>query len=257
MSNIDGKATISSGDGAALENYAVQLQNLDAESKSAAGSLVNLTDAQQEQVAKISANLQSGELLNSQLAQRTLATTSLSEMQQRQIMTEANLIDSSGNYRAELVQQAEANIMNSDAFKALTTSEQLEVIAAIEDTAAKQGQTAATVTLTAAQKALNATMLIGKQILLGIGVAVLTAAVTALVKKIAEAIPTYDNLKNKTAEAAQAFEDAKQKVSDLESKIADVKKRMDECRDSDSGKIVDQESFTLLEHQKELLETNL
>lgn len=257
MSNIDGKATINSGDGAALENYAVQLQNLDAKSKSAAESLVNLTDAQQEQVAKISANLQSGELLNSQLAQRTLATTSLSEMQQRQIMTEANLIDSSGNYRAELVQQAEANVMNSSTFKALTTSEQMEVIAAIEDTAAKQGQTAATVTLTAAQKALNATMLIGKQILLGIGVAVLTAAVTALIKKIAEAIPTYDNLKNKTAEAAQAFEDAKQKVSDLESKIADVKERMDECRDADSGKIVDQESFTLLEHQKELLETNL
>lgn len=257
MSNIDGKATISSGDGAALENYAVQLQNLDAKSKSAAGSLVNLTDAQQEQVAKISANLQSGELLNSQLAQRTLATTSLSEMQQRQIMTEANLIDSSGNYRAELVQQAEANVMSSNTFKALSTSEQMEVIAAIEATAAKQGQTAATVTLTAAQKALNTTMLIGKQILLGIGVAVLTAAVTALIKKIAEAIPTYDNLKEKTAEAAAAFDDAKQKVTDLESKLDDIKRKMDDCKDSDTGKIVDEESFDLLEHQKELLETNL
>ena len=257
LSGVENKATIQDGDDAALKNYVIQLENLDEKSKSAASSLVLLNDAQKKDAADIANLLQSGELLNSQLAQRTLATTSLSEMQQRQIMTEANLIDSSGNYRAELVQQAEANIMNSDAFKALTTSEQLEVIAAIEDTAAKQGQTAATVTLTAAQKALNTSMLIGKQILLGIGVAVLTAAVTTLVKKIAEAIPTYDNLKNKTAETAQAFEDAKQKVSDLESKIADVKKRMDECRDSDSGKIVDQESFTLLEHQKELLETNL
>lgn len=257
LSGVENKATIQDGDDAALENYVIQLENLDKKSKSAASSLVLLNDAQKQDAADMANRLQSGELLNSQLAQRTLATTSLSEMQQRQIMTESDLIDVNGNYRAELVQQAEANVMNSSTFKALTSSEQMEVIAAIEATAAKQGQTAATVTLTAAQKALNATMLIGKQILLGIGVAVLTAAVTALVKKIAEAIPTYDNLKNKTTETAQAFEDAKQKVSDLESKIADVKKRMDECRDADSGKIVDQESFTLLEHQKELLETNL
>lgn len=257
LSGVENKATIQDGDDAALENYVIQLENLDEKSKSAASSLVLLNDAQKQDAADIANRLQSGELLNSQLAQRTLATTSLSEMQQRQIMTESSLIDSSGNYRAELVQQAEANVMNSSTFKALTSSEQMEVIAAIEATAAKQGQTAATVTLTAAQKALNATMLIGKQILLGIGVAVLTAAVTALVKKIAESIPTYENLKNKTAEAAQAFTDAKQKVSDLESELDNVKKKMDECRDSDSGKIVDEESFTLLEHQKELLETNL
>lgn len=257
LSGVENKATIRDGDDAALENYVIQLENLDKKSKSAASSLVLLNDAQKQDAADMANRLQSGELLNSQLAQRTLATTSLSEMQQRQIMTESDLIDANGNYRAELVQQAEANVMNSSTFKALTTSEQMEVIAAIEATAAKQGQTAATVTLTAAQKALNTTMLIGKQILLGIGVAVLTAAVTALVKKIAESIPTYENLKNKTAEAAQAFTDAKQKVSDLESELDNVKKKMDECRDSDSGKIVDEESFTLLEHQKELLETNL
>lgn len=257
LSGVENKATIQDGDDAALENYVIQLENLDKKSKSAASSLVLLNDAQKQDAADIANRLQSGELLNSQLAQRTLATTSLSEMQQRQIMTESDLIDANGNYRAELVQQAEANVMSSSTFKALTSSEQMEVIAAIEDTAAKQGQTAATVTLTAAQKALNAAMLIGKQILLGIGVAVLTAAVTALVKKIAESIPTYENLKNKTAEAAQAFTDAKQKVSDLESELDNVKQKMDECRDSDSGKIVDEESFTLLEHQKELLETNL
>lgn len=257
LSGVENKATIQDGDDAALENYVIQLENLDEKSKSAASSLVLLNDAQKQDAAGIANRLQSGERLNSQLAQRTLATTSLSEMQQRQIMTESSLIDSSGNYRAELVQQAEANVMNSSTFKALTSSEQMEVIAAIEATAAKQGQTAATVTLTAAQKALNATMLIGKQILLGIGVAVLTAAVTALVKKIAESIPTYENLKNKTAEAAQAFTDAKQKVTDLESKLDDINQKMRECKDSDTGKIVDPESLELLESQRSLLMTNL
>lgn len=240
-----------------LQDYIAQMNLLTPSQQKAANSLVVLDNNMQSLSVQYQKWLADGTRLNSGLYEQQLATTSVSQAIQKQIMKQSGLIDSTGKYTLATTSNVEANIKNTSAFKSLSTAEQKEVTDCISATVAKQGQTAATVELTIAQKALNATMLIGKQVLLGIGVAVVTAAVTELIKKIAEAIPTYDNLKEKTAEAAAAFDDAKQKVTDLESKLDDIKKKMDDCKDSDTGKIVDEESFGLLEHQKELLETNL
>lgn len=240
-----------------LQNYLANLDLLGQKAQSAAGHLVTLSSDMSQQSKYYKDGVANGTLLNSKLYEQQLNTTSLTEADKKLLLQQSGLITNTGKYTIAQTASVQAAIEGTDAFANMTVVEQQEVVAAIADTTAKQTQTAATVSLTAAQNALNVAMTIGKQILLGIGVAAVTAAITALVKVIANSIPTYDNLKQKNQEAAQAFEDAGQKVTELETKLADVKKQMDECKDSDSGKIVDQESFDLLEHQKELLETNL
>lgn len=240
-----------------LQNYLANLDLLGQKAQSAAGHLVTLSSDMSQQSKYYKDGVANGTLFNSKLYEQQLNTTSLTEADKKLLLQQSGLITNTGKYTIAQTASVQAAIEGTDAFANMTVVEQQEVVAAIADTTAKQTQTAATVSLTAAQNALNVAMTIGKQILLGIGVAAVTAAITALVKVIANSIPTYDNLKQKNQEAAQAFEDAGQKVTELETKLADVKKQMDECKDSDSGKIVDQESFDLLEHQKELLETNL
>lgn len=240
-----------------LQNYLANLDLLGQKAQSAAGHLVTLSSDMSQQSKYYKDGVANGTLFNSKLYEQQLNTTSLTEADKKLLLQQSGLITNTGKYTIAQTASVQAAVEGTDAFANMTAVEQQEVVAAIADTTAKQTQTAATVSLTAAQNALNVAMTIGKQILLGIGVAAVTAAITALVKVIANSIPTYDNLKQKNQEAAQAFEDAGQKVTELETKLADVKKQMDECKDSDSGKIVDQESFDLLEHQKELLETNL
>lgn len=240
-----------------LQNYLANLDILGEKAQNAAGHLVTLSSNMSQMANSYKKGLANGTQFNSKLYEQQLNTTSLTEADKKLLLQQSGLITNTGKYTIAQTASVQAAIEGTDAFANMTVVEQQEIVAAIADTTAKQTQTAATVSLTAAQNALNVAMTIGKQILLGIGVAAVTAAITALVKVIANSIPTYDNLKQKNQEAAQAFEDAGQKVTELETKLADVKKQMDECKDSDSGKIVDQESFDLLEHQKELLETNL
>ena len=55
----------------------------------------------------------------------------------------------------------------------------------------------------------------------------------------------------------QAHEEEAQKVEDLTKQIEELKAKMDECRSTTTGDIVDQKSYDALEQQRKQLQTNL
>lgn len=119
--------------------------------------------------------------------------------------------------------------------------------------------TASTRTATSVAKAFGTTLLgIGKAAVIALAI---SAAITLVSKAVQYAdenwIHPYENARDKAAEMSKANEEATQKVEELTQQIEGLKAKMDECRSTTTGDIVDQESFDLLNEQKKALETNL
>lgn len=119
--------------------------------------------------------------------------------------------------------------------------------------------TASTRTATSVAKKFGATLLgIGKTIGIAILASIAAAALSeALQWADGKWVHPYEHARDKAAEMSQAHEEAAQKVEDLTKQIEELKAKMDECRSTTTGDIVDQESLNLLKQQKDLLETNL
>lgn len=73
------------------------------------------------------AGLQSGQKIDAQLFERTLAVTEPNAVQQKQIVSDAKLIDAKGRYVIAETSVVEQNILSSASFKALSTNEQAAV----------------------------------------------------------------------------------------------------------------------------------
>lgn len=119
--------------------------------------------------------------------------------------------------------------------------------------------TASTRTATSVAKAFKTTLLgIGKTI----GIAILASVVAAGISKALQWadenwIHPYEAARDKAAEMSQAHEEAAQKVEDLTKQIEELKAKMDECRSTTTGEIVDPQSYAALNKQKDQLEINL
>ena len=119
--------------------------------------------------------------------------------------------------------------------------------------------TASTKTATSVAKAFG-------KALWGIGkAAVIALAVSAAITLVSKGAQwAYENLfhkyevaRDKAAEMSQEHKEAAQNVEDLTKQIEELKAKMDECRSTTTGKIVDQESYDALEQQRKQLQTNL
>ena len=119
--------------------------------------------------------------------------------------------------------------------------------------------TASTRTATSVAKAFKTTLLgIGKTIGIALAVgAVITIASKALQWADGKWFHPYEHARDLAAKMSQAHEEDAQKVEELTKQIEELKAKMDECRSTTTGNIVDQESLNLLKQQKDLLETNL
>lgn len=122
---LSGKPIIENS--ADLDNYVTQLMNLDSSSQKAAQSLVVLDGSMETLFKQGAAGLQSGQKINAQLFERTLAVTELNAVQQKQIVSDAKLIDAKGRYVIAETSVVEQNILSSASFKALSTNEQTAV----------------------------------------------------------------------------------------------------------------------------------
>lgn len=119
--------------------------------------------------------------------------------------------------------------------------------------------TASTRTATSVAKAFG-------KALWGIGkAAVIALAVSAAITLVSKGAQwAYENLfhkyevaRDKAAEMSQEHKEAVQNVEDLTKQIEELKAKMDECRSTTTGKIVDPESYDTLEQQRKQLQTNL
>lgn len=238
----------------AIENFAIQLQNLSQKEQTAASHLVNLSKGQKEYLNRVQESLASGENLNAQLYQRELSTSSLSQVQQQSIMVEAGLMTSDGQYNLLSTEQARLNIENSTTFTTLTAEEQHETRAAISQTVAKQAQADATNAATKAQLLFNAAVSVGKQLLLSLAIGAVVFAVEKLIKLIKSSIKTYEDLVNKASEANKAYEETATTLEDLNKQWKDLQKKKDEASKTDG---VTDEETAKIERQSKYLEAQI
>lgn len=237
-----------------IENFAIQLQNLSQKEQAAASHLVNLSNEQREYLNSVQQSLANGESLNTQLYQRELSTTSLSQAQQQNIMVEAGLMTSDGQYNLLSAEQARLNLENSTTFTTLTAEEQHETRAAISQTVAKQAQAAATNAATKAQLLFNAAVSVGKQLLLSLAIGAVVFAVEKLIKLIKSSIKTYEDLVNKASEANKAYEETATTLEDLNKQWKDLQKKKDEASKTDG---VTDEETAKIERQSKYLEAQI
>lgn len=237
-----------------LGNYVTQLMNLDSSSQKAAQSLVVLDGSMKTLFKQDVAGLQSGQKINAQLFERTLAATELNAVQQKQIVSDAKLIDAKGRYVIADTSVVEQNILSSDSFKALSTNEQAAVKQAIADTTAKQVQTGATVSLTEAQTALNVALSLGKQALIGLGIGVLVWGIQKAVAAFKELNPTMQDLTNRAQEAKTAYEDTQTTLRDYKSKLEELEEKKRLVRE---GKITDPAEIAEIDNQSKYIEAQI
>ena len=119
--------------------------------------------------------------------------------------------------------------------------------------------TASTKTATSVAAAFGTTL---KSIGKTIGIAIFASVVAAGISKALQLadenwIHPYEAARDKAAEMSQAHEEAAQKVEDLTKQIEELKAKMDECRSTTTGDIVDPQSYAALNKQKDQLEINL
>lgn len=119
--------------------------------------------------------------------------------------------------------------------------------------------TASTRTATSVAKSFGKALWgIGKAAVIALAV---SAAITLASKGIQWAYENkfhkYEVARDKAAEMSQEHKEAAQNVENLTKQIEELKAKMDECRSTTTGDIVDQESLNLLKQQKDMLETNL
>lgn len=115
--------------------------------------------------------------------------------------------------------------------------------------------TASTRTATSVTAALGATL---KSIGWNIAIAAVVAAIGVAVKLADEYLfHPYEHARDKAAEMSQAHEEDAQKVEELTNQIEELKAKMDECRSTTTGDIVDQKSYDALDQQRKQLQTNL
>ena len=115
--------------------------------------------------------------------------------------------------------------------------------------------TASTKTATSVAKAFGTTLKnIGITIAVAAGISAIAFGIQLYDKYVTHA---YETARDKAAEMSQAHEEAAQKVEDLTQQIEELKAKIDECYNSNTGTIVDKQSFGYLVRQKQYLETNL
>lgn len=115
--------------------------------------------------------------------------------------------------------------------------------------------TASTRTATSMTAAFGATL---KSIGWNIAIAAVAAAVGVIAKLADEyLIHPYEHARDKATEMSQAHEEDAQKVEKLTKQVDELKAKMDECRSTTTGDIVDPESYAALEQQRKQLQTNL
>ena len=237
-----------------MMNYVTQVANLDSASQKAANGIISLDASLKSQFNTIQSNLQTGASLNAQLFERTLAVSKIDPLLQKQIITETGLVDAQQRYVVVETNVVKQNLLNSASFKTLSTNEQAAVLAAVDDTVAKQAQTAATVQLTVAQKALNIAMGIGKQMLIGLAIGAVTYGIQKLVEVVKEANPSVEELASRAQEANDAYKSTQGTLDEYKKKLEDINEKKKLVRE---GKITDPAEIAEIENQSSYIEAQI
>lgn len=228
------KLNITTGetDDPAIQNLAAQLAGLDKSQQSAIFKMSDLSDAAQNATRSILEQTAAQESLSGSLVESALKANGFSDAQAKEVIQNAQLIDSAGNYLVvskDIAQQNLETALSQDGVSAAlqaTNQTEKQLAATIVSTVlGQQVQTATTWTQKFALDALTITLSLAKQAAISFGIGLITWAAS-------KAVDYIMNLKTRSEELVDAMNDSHDAAEQATKDVEEIQSKIDELNDS-------------------------
>ena len=215
-----------------IQNLAAQLAGLDKSQQSAVFKMSDLSDAAQNATRSVLKQTAAQESLSGSLVESALKANGFSDAQAKEVIQNAQLIDSAGNYLVvskDIAQQNLETALSQDGVSAAlqaTNQTEKQLAATIVSTVlGQQVQTATTWTQKFALDALTITLSLAKQAAISFGIGLITWAAS-------KAVDYIMNLKTRSEELVDAMNDSHDAAEQATKDVEEIQSKIDELNDS-------------------------
>ena len=216
----------------AVQNLAAQLAGLDKSQQNAVFKMSDLSDAAQNATRSILEQTAAQESLSGSLVESALKANGFSDAQAKEVIQNAQLVDSAGNYLVvskDIAQQnLETALSQDNVSAALQATNQTETQLAatiISTVLGQQVQTATTWAQKLALDALTITLSFAKQAAIGLGIGFLTWVGSNIVDYIM-------NLKTRSEELVETMNESHDAADQATNDVEEIQSKIDELNDS-------------------------
>lgn len=226
-----------------IQNLAAQLAGLDKSQQNAVFKMSDLSDAAQNATRSILEQTAAQKSLSGSLVESALKANGFSDVQAKEVIQNAQLVDSAGNYLVvskDIAQQnLETALSQDNVSAALQATNQTETQLAATITSTVLGQQVQTATTWAQKFALDAltiTLSLAKQAAISFGIGLITWAASKAVEYLMNLKTRSEELVETMNDSHDAAEQATKDVEEIQSKIDELNKSL---KDADVDKIED------------------
>ena len=260
------KLNITTGetDDPAIQNLAAQLAGLDRSQQNAVFKMSDLSDAAQNATRSVLEQTAAQESLSGSLVESALKANGFSDAQAKEVIQNAQLVDSAGNYLVvskDIAQQNLKTALSQDNVSAAlqaTNQTETQLAATIVSTVlGQQVQTATTWAQKLALDALTITLSFAKQAAIGLGIGFLTWVGSNIVNYIMNLKTRSEELVETMNESHDAAEQATKDVEEIQSKIDELNDSLEAAGVKKIEDIVDPAERERLQAINDMLQAQL
>ena len=230
--NIDNDSIDIDGSDPAIQNLAAQLAGLDKSQQSAIFKMSDLSDAAQNATRSVLEQTAAQESLSGSLVESALKANGFSDAQAKEVIQNAQLVDSAGNYLVVSKDIAQQNLETalsqngvSAALQATNQTEKQLAATIISTVLGQQVQTATTWAQKLALDALTITLSLAKQAAISFGIGLITWAAS-------KAVEYLMNLKTRSEELVKTMNDSHDAAEQATKDVEEIQSKIDELNDS-------------------------
>ena len=262
--NIDNDSIDIDGSDPAIQNLAAQLAGLDKSQQSAIFKMSDLSDAAQNATRSVLEQTAAQESLSGSLVESALKANGFSDAQAKEVIQNAQLVDSAGNYLVVSKDIAQQNLETalsqngvSAALQATNQTEKQLAATIISTVLGQQVQTATTWAQKLALDALTITLSLAKQAAISFGIGLITWAASKAVEYLMNLKTRSEELVKTMNDSHDAAEQATKDVEEIQSKIDELNKSLKDAGVKKIEDIVDPAERERLQAVNDMLQAQL
>nr|DAL66730.1 MAG TPA: Golgi complex component 7 (COG7) [Bacteriophage sp.] len=247
-----------------IQNLAAQLAGLDKSQQNAIFKMSDLSDAAQNATRSVLEETAAQKSLSGSLVESALKANGFSDAQAKEVIQNAQLVDSAGNYLVvskDIAQQnLETALSQGDVSAALQATNQTEKQLAatiISTVLGQQVQTATTWTQKFALDALTITLSLAKQAAISFGIGLITWAASKAVEYLMNLKTHSEELVDTMNNSHDAAEQATKDVEEIQSKIDELNDSLEAAGVKKIEDIVDPTERERLQAINDMLQAQL
>ena len=247
-----------------IQNLAAQLAGLDKSQQNAIFKMSDLSDAAQNATRSVLEQTAAQESLSGSLVESALKANGFSDAQAKEVIQNAQLVDSAGNYLVvskDIAQQNLETALSQDnvsaALQATNQTEKQLAATIVSTVLGQQVQTATTWAQKLALDALTITISLAKQAAISFGIALIAWVGSKAVDYILNLKSASEQLVDAMNDSHDAADQAAQDVEDIQSKIDDLNKSVKEAGAEKIEDIIDPAERERLQAINDMLEAQL